>query len=69
MKKEIRKKLQDVGFKIIRKYAYGDSKTGERVITEVLPNGKMRLLKRYNTKAERDAAFKTMLEAEDVLAG
>jgi len=69
MKAQVRKKLQSVGFRIIRKYAYGDSKTGRRIIAEILPNGKMHLLKRYETKTERDAAFKKMLLQEDVLAG
>lgn len=69
MKAQVIKKLQSVGFFIIRKRASGDSKTGRRMIFEVLPSGKLRIIKTYETKAERDAAFDKMLLQEDVLAG
>lgn len=69
MKAQVRRKLQSVGFLIIRKRASGNSKTGRRMIFEVLPSGKLHIIKTYETKEERDSAFDEMLLQESVLAG
>ena len=69
MKPDVRKKLQRAGFSVIRKYSVTRGGKQIKVIYKVTEAGKMRILERYDTKEQRNAAFDKMLESEKFIAG